>query len=100
MPIGIPVANSTVQHVTAEDIRDHDITQQVEQFNKALSDRLDETNFLLEDQQCPPDVYLDYDDSDNSIADNTDCPDGDESTTTINMWVQPFSLTPFEMGTM
>ncbi len=80
MPVsGIPVVDSTVQHVTAKDIRDTDIAQHVEQFTKCLNNSLDEMNFLLEDQQCPPDVYINYDDNkDHRNENNTDHPEADD----------------------
>ena len=38
MPVsGIPVVNSSVQHVTAEDIRDPDIKARVDDFNTRLT---------------------------------------------------------------
>jgi len=59
---GTPIATTTVQHVTAEDMRDTDIAERVQQFNEWLTRRLDETNFIIEDHQRPPDIYLEYDD--------------------------------------
>ena len=62
MPVsGIPVVNSTVQHVTAEDMRDPDINARIEDFNTKLAERLDDTNFVLGgediDHWYPHDVY-------------------------------------------
>jgi hypothetical protein len=70
---GIPIATTTVQHVTAEDMRDADLVQRVDRFNQQLSQRLDETNFMIEDTGYPADVYIDYDDT----ADITVDPDVD-----------------------
>ena len=62
MPVsGIPVVNSTVQHVTAEDMRDPDINARIEDFNTKLAEHLDDTNFVLGgediDHWYPHDVY-------------------------------------------
>ncbi len=59
---GRPIAETTVQHVTAEDMRNPDIAKQVEDFDKALTIRMDDTNFQL--QVDPNDFYLEdvYDD--------------------------------------
>ena len=62
MPVSsIPIANLTVQHVTTKDMRDTDITQQIQQFTQCLKEQLNETNFLIEDQHYPLDLYIDYD---------------------------------------
>ncbi len=51
MPVsGIPIANSTIQHVTTKDMRDVDISQRIQHFMQRLNERLDVTNFTLEDQ--------------------------------------------------
>jgi hypothetical protein len=60
---GIPIATTTVQHVTAEDMRDMDLVQRVDRFNNQLAQRLDETNFIIENPEYPPDVYIDYDET-------------------------------------
>ncbi len=62
MPVsGVPVVNSSVQHVTAEDLRDPQIKERVEDFNHRLDVRLDDTNFVLAngdiDEYYPEDVY-------------------------------------------
>ena len=63
----IPIANSTVQHVTTEDMQDPDISQRINQFTQRLNKRLDETNFILEDHRNPPDVYLDYNEDEEDV---------------------------------
>ena len=64
MPVsGTPIAETTVQHVTAEDLRDRDIANRIEEFDETLRTRLDDTNFKL---QGDSDFYMEdfYDDSD------------------------------------
>ena len=72
---GVPVADTTVQHVTAEDLRKPDIAERVEQFNRTLTERLDDTNFQL--QTDPNDFYLEdvYDDP--AYGDSNTPGDGD-----------------------
>ena len=62
MPVsGVPVVNSSVQHVTAEDLRNPQIMERVEDFNTRLNTRLDDTNFILPgediDYYHPEDTY-------------------------------------------
>lgn len=62
MPVsGIPIVNSTVQHVTAEDLRSTEIKERVDDFNRQVDERLDDTNFVLLgkdiDYFYPNDVY-------------------------------------------
>jgi hypothetical protein len=48
MPVsGVPVVNSSVQHVMAEDLRNPDIMQRINDFNRRLETRLDDTSFVL-----------------------------------------------------
>ena len=42
---GIPITDTTVQHVTREDYHDQDIKFHIDSFNAALTQRLDDTNF-------------------------------------------------------
>jgi hypothetical protein len=42
---GVPVTDTTVQHVTRDDLHDPSISTQVEAFNAALTQRLDDSNF-------------------------------------------------------
>lgn len=97
---GTPIATTTVQHVTAEDMRNIDIAQRVEQFNQCLSQRLDETNFVIEDQQRPPDVYIEYDDE-GAIIPNDDGetrPEADE-VDSYDKWIgATFLLDPIRNG--
>ena len=50
-----------MQHVTAEDMRDPNISMRIEDFNSKLAERLDDTNFTLAgediDYWYPHDVY-------------------------------------------
>ena len=62
MPVsGVPVVNSSVQHVTADERRNPEITHRIEDFNTRLNTRLDDTNFALPggdiDDFYPNDVY-------------------------------------------
>ena len=62
MPVsGVPVVNSSVQHVTAEDLRNPQVIERVEDFNSRLNTRLDDTNFVLPggdiDEYYPDDIY-------------------------------------------
>jgi hypothetical protein len=48
MPVsGVLISETTVQHVTRDDILDDNIKAQVDAFNKQLDVRLDNKNFLL-----------------------------------------------------
>ena len=44
---GVAVSNTTVQHVTRDDMLDPNIQQEITVFNKTLTERLDDTNFKL-----------------------------------------------------
>ena len=44
---GIPIAETTVQHVTRDDMLDPTIATQIEAFNKTLTTRLDDMNFKI-----------------------------------------------------
>ena len=62
MPVSdIPIVNTTVQHITGEDLRNPDIKNRVEEFNTQLSHRLDDSNFTLDgndiDHFYPNDLY-------------------------------------------
>jgi hypothetical protein len=90
----------TVQHVTAEDMQNMDIAQRVEQFNQCLSQHLDETNFVIEDQQRPPVIYIEYDDE-GAIIPNDDGetrPEADE-VDSYDKWIgATFLLDPIQNG--
>ena len=75
---GIPIASTTVQHVTAEDMRDPDIRQRVEQFNQRLAQRLDDTNFEINPDRNPDDVYVDDIDETADVPEANDRPEADE----------------------
>ena len=50
MPIsGQPISETTVQHVTRDDMLDSDIAVQIKAFDKALTERLDDSNFIIDD---------------------------------------------------
>ena len=64
MPVsGTPIADTTVQHVTADDLISADAKRQVEEFDQHLRERLDDDKFFLESSEG--DYHLDdvYDDS-------------------------------------
>ena len=42
-----PVANTTMQHVTRDDILDPNVGAQIKEFDRKLIERLDDTNFIL-----------------------------------------------------
>lgn len=44
---GKVIAETTVQHVTRDDMLDNDIATQIESFHNTLSERLDDSNFTL-----------------------------------------------------
>ncbi len=80
MPVsGTPVVNTTVQHVTAEDLQNADIQAQVDDFNTRLQRRLDDTNFVLPGNEdidyYPKDDY--QIDIENGDPDNGDIDDGE-----------------------
>ena len=43
-----PIVTTTVQHVTAEDYRNPDLKERIDDFNASLTGRLDDTNFILQ----------------------------------------------------
>ena len=48
MPVsGTPVVNSSVQHVTSEDLRNPDLKVRINEFNEKLHTQMDDTNFTL-----------------------------------------------------
>ncbi len=48
MPVsGVPLVNSSVQHVTAEDLRNPDIMQLINNVNRRIETQLDDTSFVL-----------------------------------------------------
>ena len=44
---GKPIVTTTLQHVTGEDYRNPDLKSRIDDFNRQLSIRLDDTNFVL-----------------------------------------------------
>ena len=46
---GQTIAETTSQHVTCEDMLDPDIALQIKAFDRALTERLDNTNFIIND---------------------------------------------------
>ena len=84
MPVsGIPVVNTTVQHVTTEDLRNADIQARVDDFNTRLTRRLDDTDFVLPGNDIdyyPEDQHqVDYENGDlnDGDADNETQPEAD-----------------------
>ncbi len=62
MPVsGTPIVSSLVQHVTAENLRNPQVMQQVDDFNNRLQIRLGDTNFVLAggdiDEYYPNNAY-------------------------------------------
>ena len=90
MPVsGVPVMNSSVQHVTADDLRNPEIMHRIEDFNTRLNTQLDDTNFALPggdiDDFSPNNVYeiptqegaqnRDPDDGDDEVYDRPEADD-------------------------
>ena len=46
---GWPIVETTVQHVTRDDMLYPDISVQIKVFDQALTERLDNTNFIIDD---------------------------------------------------
>ena len=44
---GKVIAETTVQHITRDDMLDPAISQQIENFNETLNSRLDDANFKI-----------------------------------------------------
>ena len=44
---GIPISETTVQHVTKDDLAIPEVEAKVTSFNKAMDECLDDTNFIL-----------------------------------------------------
>jgi len=69
---GIPIADTTVQHVTRNDMLDPTIATQIEAFNETLTTRLDDTNFKI--NRVAISFEYDYEDLpqfDKAYGDNT-----------------------------
>ena len=80
MPVsGVPIVNTTVQHVTAEDLRNIDIQARVDDFNTRLNSRLDDRNFVIPGNEdidyYPRDDY--QADRENGDPENGDVDDGE-----------------------
>lgn len=75
MPVsGVPIVITTIQHLTAKDLRNPDIESRVNDFNMQLEQRLDDTNFLLPrndiDYYYPTDKYeVEHENGDNKDGD-------------------------------
>ncbi len=73
MPVsGIPVANTTVQHVTLEEMRNPNIQVQIEAFDKALIEQLNNTNHTIDIRICGADIYLDDNYGDSYVNEGLD----------------------------
>ena len=65
---GKPVAKTTVQHVTSEDLRNPEIKAQVDEFNKKLGERLNDENFRISDDFYVEDFYDEFDADGNNLT--------------------------------
>ena len=65
---GKPIAETTVQHVTLEDMRHPDIKAQVDVFNDQLAARLTDANFTIKDDFYVEDFYDEFDDNGNNLT--------------------------------
>ena len=65
---GRPIAETTVQHVTAEDLRNPDIKAQVDEFNENLNKRLSDENFQVHDDFYVEDFYDEFDEDDINLT--------------------------------
>jgi hypothetical protein len=79
MPVSsTPVVNSSVQHVTSEDLQNPDMKVRINKFNEKLHTQMDDTNFTLPgkdiDFYYPHDVY---DIPPQNSAENRDALNGD-----------------------
>ena len=64
---GLLIANTSVQHVIRDDYMNQDIKRQIDEFNAKLTERLNDTNFIMNnDMSKPLDIY----DDDNRDADD------------------------------
>ena len=79
MPVsGVPVVNTTVQHVIADNLRNTDIQARVDDFNTRLTRRLDDTSFVLPGNDIdyyPEDQH--HVDTENGDTDNDTQPEAD-----------------------
>ena len=46
---GQPISETTVNHITCDDMLDPDISVQIKKFDQALTELLDDTNFIIDD---------------------------------------------------
>jgi hypothetical protein len=74
---GKMISETTVQHVTRNDLENADIAAAVDEFNSALTARLDDTNFWISNNHG---VYIDDFDvqPDAAYGDEADTPTMDE----------------------
>ena len=69
---GIPIAETTVQHVTRDEMTNPAVASQIEKFNEALTTRLDDSNFKISGVNDGfEDVYEDLPQWDMAYGDNT-----------------------------
>ena len=70
------IADSTVQHVTRDELRGEEIKQQVAAFNEALNICLDDTNFVLPGMEAFHIKDIDFPSWDPAYGDNNNPDDG------------------------
>ena len=69
---GIPIAETTVQHVTRDELMDPVLASEIERFNEALTTKLDDSNFKISGVNDGfEDVYADLPQCDKVYGDNT-----------------------------
>ena len=69
MPVsGIPIADTSVQHVTQDDMAKPGIKTQVDEFNAKLEERLDDTKFIISQDKVEMDMDDIHDDINNNAA--------------------------------
>ena len=101
MPVsGRPIVTTTVQHVIAEDYRNPDLKDRIDDFNASLTTRLDDANFVLPGNDI--DDYYQHDiydiplqrESDNGDGWNGDLPIDDDVVAFDNLVGATFLLDP------
>lgn len=72
---GTPISRTTVQHVTLEDMRNPEIKKQIDEFDRKLNERMDDTNFT--NPEATDFAIQDLEDDQAAYGDGTQTP-GDE----------------------
>ena len=60
------IAKTTVQHVVRQDYLDPKVKEQIDEFNRKLTERLDDANFMVEDADEYESLYLDDEEGENT----------------------------------